>query len=196
MSRPYTNTFFDPRVLSAAAMVLLALGCGSYAGGTSGAANRNVGSRLSTLQLQGLTGDTESINLSQLEGRVAMIHFWGTWCPPCVRELPHFAELNETYADDPNFVLLAVSSATDIYPNIDQLRQETDEFLTRRGIDLPTYADVNDRTRSSFERVAGWRGYPATMIIDGDGVIRGVWLEYKDGDITEMSELIGQLLAT
>ncbi len=43
--------------------------------------------------------DGSKTKLSALEGKVVLLNFWATWCPPCRQELPHFEALHEDYAD-------------------------------------------------------------------------------------------------
>ncbi|MCH7995631.1 MAG: redoxin domain-containing protein [Planctomycetes bacterium] len=45
--------------------------------------------------LKDLAGN--EVRLSDFDGRVRIVDFWATWCPPCVREIPHFQTLYETY---------------------------------------------------------------------------------------------------
>ena len=47
--------------------------------------------------LQDLNG--KDVSLADFRGKVVIIDFWATWCPPCVKEIPHFIELYEQYKD-------------------------------------------------------------------------------------------------
>jgi thiol-disulfide isomerase/thioredoxin len=183
-------------LLSCGALATLALaltGCSPF-GGPSGKDHPAVGGKLSDLKLQALTGQTRDLELSDLAGRVVFVHFWGTWCPPCVAEIPHLAEIERTHRDRDDFAFLAISCQPEIDPDVNELREETATFLKQHKLDMPTYADVSDRTRSGFQAAAGWRGYPATMIVDRQGVIRGVWYGSREGDVANMKELVAELL--
>jgi thiol-disulfide isomerase/thioredoxin len=174
--------------------LLLALaGCGPF-GGPSGKDHPAVGGKLSDLKLQALTGQTRDLELPDLANRVVFVHFWGTWCPPCVEELPHLAELEKAHRDRDDLAFLAISCQPELDPDVNELREETAAFLKQHHLDLPTYADVSDRTRSGFQAAAGWRGYPATMILDRQGVIRGVWYGYQAGELASMKDLVAELL--
>ena len=50
-----------------------------------------IGVPLAELRLQPLSGDGPPVSLADLRGSVVLLNFWGTWCPPCLRELPHIA---------------------------------------------------------------------------------------------------------
>lgn len=66
-------------------------------------------------------------------GDTLMIYnFWATWCKPCVEELPHFAKLQETYADQPvKVVLVSLDFAN--------LNEKLIPFLAEKGIALPVW---------------------------------------------------------
>ena len=150
--------------------------------------------KLSQLELLPLTGDSQPVTLAELEGRVVLINFWGTWCPPCLVELPHIAEIEKRFRDDPDFKLLAVSCNYEIPEDVADLRSKTSEFLQQVNIDMPTYVDPEGVSRSAVDDAVGFQGYPTTLLLDRQGVIRKVWAGYTPGVEKEMEKLISQLL--
>lgn len=47
-------------------------------------------------------------NISEWDGKIRLVNFWATWCPPCVREMPAFVEMQEQFADK-NFVVIGIA---------------------------------------------------------------------------------------
>jgi cytochrome c biogenesis protein CcmG/thiol:disulfide interchange protein DsbE len=116
------------------------------------------GDQAPEFRLQAMDGST--VNLSDFRGKVVMLHFWATWCPPCVEELPTLDKLYRTVVDK-DFQLLAVSVDEGGAP-------EVAAFLKKNGLNLPVLLDP-DRT------IAGLYGtykFPETYIVDRQGVVR------------------------
>ena len=173
--------------------VLLMSNRGSSTTGTEGPA---IGRQLAYLDLQPLTAADHAIALHDLRGHVTLINFWGTWCPPCIRELPQIVELAEAFADREAFRLYAVSCGQEGDAALEPLKIETEAFLEARGTTLPTYADQHAATRQALVLKLGTpMAYPTTLILDRNGVIRGYWQGYDARAAGQMEELIEQLLS-
>jgi peroxiredoxin len=100
---------------------------------------------------------TSSIHLADYRGKIVLLNFWATWCPPCVREMPGLIELHH---DRPDLAILAVS--------IDEDEDAYKHYLDRRHVDLISVRDPN-QTAAKLYHTEGW---PETYIIDRQGVIR------------------------
>ena len=100
---------------------------------------------------------TASIHLADYRGKIVLLNFWATWCPPCVREMPGLIELHH---DRPDLAILAVS--------IDEDEDAYKHYLDRRHVDLISVRDPN-QTAAKLYHTEGW---PETYIIDRQGVIR------------------------
>jgi peroxiredoxin len=98
-----------------------------------------------------------TIHLANYRGRVVLLNFWATWCPPCVSEMPGLVELHH---DRPDLAILAVS--------IDEDPNAYSRFLVRRHVDFITVRDPSQ----SAARLYHTEGWPETYIIDRQGVIR------------------------
>lgn len=115
------------------------------------------GDRAPEFRLPGLNG--QYVSLSDLRGKVVMVHFWATWCPPCVEELPTLAKLYQEFAGG-DFVMLAVS--------VDEGgAKAVTSFLQRNGLSLPVLLDPDRATAGRY----GTFKFPETYIVDREGVV-------------------------
>ena len=100
-----------------------------------------------------------TLKLSELKGKVVLLNFWATWCPPCREEIPSMMKLNTAMAGKP-FQMVAVS--------IDEGgKQAVEAFFKEAGVSLPTYLDATGASSKSY----GITGVPESFIIDKQGVI-------------------------
>jgi thiol-disulfide isomerase/thioredoxin len=156
-----------------------------------------VGRSLPMLELQPLDDRGPNVKLEDLQGKVVLLNFWGTWCPPCLLELPHIAALHEQLADTPDFRLLAVSCGRYIEAEqFNELRETTHNLLAAHQWNLPSYADMGGTTRRAVEMATGgYLAYPTTLLLDRNLTIRGIWIGYEPYYVKQMQQRIGQLLA-
>src|SRR3989338_9768630 len=65
----------------------------------------------------------EAVRLADLKGKVVLVHFWATWCPPCVAEMPTLDAFIQKYRGK-NVVLLAISEDEEGWPVIKKFRKK------------------------------------------------------------------------
>jgi len=116
------------------------------------------GSMAPQFELQTLDGDT--VSLAELRGKVVLVNFWATWCPPCRVEMPWFEELHRDRAADG---LVIVGASTDV-GTPDVVRR----FLAERAITYP----IGQASPSLQRAFGGVRGLPTSFLIDRSGRIR------------------------
>ncbi len=116
------------------------------------------GERAPDVAVQLLDGGV--VSLSELEGRVVLVNFWATWCPPCRVEMPGFQRVYEARRDD-GFTIVGLT--TDLVSD-EQVRW----FLEQRGIDY----GVGRATRWASESFGNPSTLPTSFLIDADGRIR------------------------
>ena len=157
--------------------------------------HRGVGEEFGEVWLEPLTALGGPISAADLKDKVVLINFWGTWCPPCLRELPHMAELSDELHARDDFKLLAVSCGQGMWEDMTSLRRDTEELFDQKGIAMPTYADPDGTTRAAASDVTGRDlPYPTTLVLDRSGVIRAVWIGYRPGYTEQMRDLVTRLL--
>ncbi|MFM7107793.1 MAG: TlpA family protein disulfide reductase [Planctomycetaceae bacterium] len=129
-----------------------------------------------------------------LTGKVTLLNFWATWCPPCRRELPGLGRLAARLADEPRFQLVAVNVGSGGADDTAALAAETREFLATRGIAVDPWAFTDAIGRATLSSVLGLEGIPATFLVGPDGRIRRAWVGFRGGDEAEMAREVFALL--
>jgi thiol-disulfide isomerase/thioredoxin len=106
------------------------------------------------------SSEGEYITLDDLKGKVVMLDFWGTWCPPCVASVPELRKLYTRYANNPSFVLIGISS--------DFEEAVWRDFTDKNQMRWPQYRDRDRRIMNVFNI----RAFPTYLIIDHEGILR------------------------
>jgi peroxiredoxin len=115
------------------------------------------GSQAPDFTLKDLSG--RPVQLSSLKGKVVLLNFWATWCPPCREEIPSMIRLNQAMQGKA-FQMLAVS--------VDEGGKDAvDAFFRKRGAALPALLDTDGAVAKRY----GTTGVPETFVIDTKGVI-------------------------
>ena len=97
--------------------------------------------------------------LSDYKGRVLMIDFWATWCPPCIAVLPDLRQLVSDLPSD-KFALLAIS--------VDAELTTVTEFMKKEPMPWDNW---HVGVSSEIERILGVRGFPTYLMVDADGTV-------------------------
>ena len=111
--------------------------------------------------------------LSDLAGKVVVLKFWATWCPPCLAEFPDFTAALKAYEGDEEVVFLTIVTA-------DSPRIDIDELLAREGYTFPVLFDEGGLALD-YQIL----GYPTTFYVDPDGVIRFLDQGYRPAGYAE-----------
>jgi|SRR5215471_7197101 len=129
-----------------------------------------------------LNVDGKSGHLSDYRGKIVVLNYWATWCPPCVEETPALIELNKRISPR-NGVVLGVS--------VDEDEQAYKKFIQDHGIDFPTSRDASKKSAQDY----GTLMYPETYIIDRKGKIARKVIGPQDWNSAEMVAYFDALLA-
>jgi peroxiredoxin len=107
-----------------------------------------------------------SVTLSQLHGKIVILNFWATWCPPCIEEMPSLVQLQKQLPDKVTVLGVSVDDDNDDYHKF--LKDHGIDFLTVREGGTKTETGVISPTANKY----GTAKIPETYIIDRNGVVR------------------------
>jgi len=102
------------------------------------------------------------VRLADFRGRVVLLNFWATWCPPCIREMPSLDRLQGMLGGD-DFTVIALSLDRQGVIRVAPF------FAERKIANLAMYLDPHSRLANAM-RV---NGLPTTVLIDRDGRVAG-----------------------
>jgi peroxiredoxin len=94
-------------------------------------------------------------HLRELKGKVVLVNFWATWCPPCRKEMPDLQALYEKYKDQ-GFVVLSIS---------DEEAAKVSPFIRERKISYPVLLDPGRKVNDAFVV----EGIPKSFVYDREG---------------------------
>jgi peroxiredoxin len=124
----------------------------------------NIGQQAPDFSIKDQSG--KAIKLSDYRGKVVFLNFWGTWCLPCIEEMPEMQTLNQKFKDR-RFQMIAVS--------IDNDWELVNEFYKKHNLSLPTYLDPGHQIANLYKVYK----YPETFLIDANGyVVKHTWQEH------------------
>ncbi len=127
--------------------------------------------------------DGKPLALASLKGKVVVVDVWGTWCPPCRAEVPHFVELQKTHGKQGlQIVGINYERAADPIPGIKS-------FAKEYGINYPLVIG-DDATQ---EKIPDFQAFPTTLFIDRKGEVRLVAVGARPQEYLEA--VINKLLA-
>ena len=117
--------------------------------------------------------DGNTVRLSDFKGKVIILDFWATWCPPCVKEIPHFVELYEKYRENGfQMIGIALSSGS---------AEDVKKFATKHGINYPILMG----NREIAKKYGNIRSIPTTFLIDRQGRIATKYIGYRAKEVFE-----------
>ncbi|MGI8639952.1 MAG: redoxin domain-containing protein [Pyrinomonadaceae bacterium] len=101
--------------------------------------------------------DAKLISLADLKGKIVVVNIWGTWCAPCVKEMPEMQELHKKYLNDKDVVILTINNDEDL--------AKVKKFMNERKFNFTVLRDENYLDNVEFP------SFPRTWFVDREGKI-------------------------
>ena len=172
------------RIVSAVLLIAILIACGVYywndeTNAPSEVVETERGNEIGDLcyeaDLDVITSDeitTNTINPTKT-GKITIINFWGTWCGPCVKELPYFDQIASDYSEEVSVIAVHTNNVAETAP----------EFIMNNYSESKiTFA--RDLTDEGYYTMLGGRGtYPYTVVINEEGIVIEIFykaLTYDD----------------
>jgi peroxiredoxin len=122
----------------------------------------------------------KNISLRDFQGKVIMLNFWATWCPPCREEMPSMEEMNKKMKGK-NFIMLAV--------NVQEKAATVKSFVDKFKYTFPVIIDEKAEAAAKYQI----RSIPTTFIIDTKGKIAGAFTGSRDWNTDEVIKVFSEL---
>jgi cytochrome c biogenesis protein CcmG/thiol:disulfide interchange protein DsbE len=162
----WTRRILSYLALAGAAALLVAFSVPSYDSGRASIAGHAAKNFSFTL-------DGHPTSLEAMRGKVVVLNFWATWCPPCVDETP---ALQHMYTE------LKPLGVTVLGVSVDDDNAAYQKFLVDHGITFPTYRDPDKKISLAY----GTEMYPETYIISRNGKIERKLIGEQDWSSPQM----------
>ena len=121
----------------------------------------NIGDRCIATDLELVSGRAK-VNIDDYLGKTVVLNFWGTWCPPCRGELPHFDEVAEECADSVTVITVHTNYDIEYAPTyIYEYYVDSKILFAKDTANDGYYTAINP----------GENSYPITVILNKDGII-------------------------
>lgn len=122
---------------------------------------------------------------AELENKVIVVNLWGTWCKPCIQEIPDLNELQKKFESQPDVLFLAIAD-----PSIDT-PEKIKRFLSKRNFN---FKHLTPQSESIFFHLKGTVTFPTTLVYNKQGkLIKKFNDSLKQNEVDELTELIEDL---
>ncbi|MCM5663903.1 TlpA family protein disulfide reductase [Galbibacter mesophilus] len=109
---------------------------------------------LDTYQWKLWSLDGNAFNFEETKGKVVLVNFWATWCPPCIAEMPSLQKLYNNYKNEVVFIFIS-----------NEEKETIKKFLNKNDYSFPVYH--SSQSPEALEHIS----IPATYLIDANGNI-------------------------
>ncbi len=140
-----------------------------FAAGCTPAGSIEIGKEAPDFSLSDING--KQVSLSEFKGKVVILDFFASWCPPCRQEVPDFIELEKAYGDK-GFTVIGVALVS---------AEDAKDFAAKFGINYPVLVDDG----KASDLYGPIRSIPTTFVLDKSGKIVKLYIGFRPKNIFE-----------
>lgn len=112
-------------------------------------------------------------------GKIVVVNFWATWCPPCVEELPSLMMMQQQLGGKVTVIAVSIDEDADAYHS----------FLQQHNVNLLTVRDPEQKSPKLY----GTTGWPESFILDRNGVVQRKFIGAIDWTSPEVMDYLNKL---
>ena len=121
-------------------------------------------------------------------GKIHVVEFWATWCPPCRSSMPHISGLQEEYGDKVRFIGVTDEDEETVTGFLDGPSEDDESSTWRDVIKYRLAIDDSNLTSQSYMRAAKQSGIPTAFIVGADGILE--WIGHPMGIDDPLAQIV------
>ena len=162
--------------------------------GVPGCLRATVQDDLLDFALRDLDGNRVSLSDERFEGKVVLVELWGTWCPPCLVQMPYLIRWQETYRDR-GFEIVALEFAAFLTASKKEYEKSLKKSLEAAGVNYTVIqagetTDVGD----VLPQLRNFQGFPTSIFIGRDGLVKHMKSGFHESEVSYYEKTIEGLL--